>query len=209
MPATSEINPWANESKATLRYLSKRSGKPEADCLLALRAVNGNIPGALRQLAPALTIFKYPDWYYPMACQPVDDPDRDLPVPYPKYFESFEWDIDNDRAVLGERLIAPFNDSNSLSDILGCILVASGYPEFGDPELTAIGELQMCLAKAADRIREKLRRNRKPTRATYFENAIRHVEAAKDFYFDREYEKGKEALWTAERLLQEGNKPLK
>jgi hypothetical protein len=209
MPATSEIDPWANESKPTLRYLSKRSGKPESDCLVAIRAVNGDIPNALRHLAPGLTIFKFPDWYYPIGCKPVDDPDRDLPFPSMEYDWSFEWEIDNDRMDGGERLIAPFNDSNSLSDILGCIAITSAYPDSCPPELRAIGSLQTSLAKAADRIREKLRRNRNPIRASFFEDAIRHVEAAKDYYFDREYTKGRETLWSAERLLREGNKPLK
>jgi hypothetical protein len=204
-----EIDPWANESKATLRYLSKRSGQSEGDSLAALRAANGNIPNALRRLNPALTVFKFPEWYYVGPFKMANDPDRDLPIREWDYTGSFEWDIDNDRTVQGQRLIAPFNDSNSLSDVLGCIGYAGGYPEFGLPELKAIGSLQANLARAADRIREKLRRNRNPSRATFFENAIRFVEVAKDVYFDRDYQKGRETLFQAERQLREGNEPRK
>jgi hypothetical protein len=204
-----EIDPWANESKATIRYLSKRSKKPEAECLVVLRAAQGSIHDALRQLAPELTVFKYPEWYYVGPYKPVDDPDRDLPVREFEYSSSFEWDIDNDRMVQGERLIAPFNDSNSLSDIIGCVLSAASYPEFADSQLKGIGHLQSSLAQAADRIREKLRRNRNPVRAKFFEDAIRFIELAKDCYFDRKYAEGNEAVWRAEQLLRTGNKPVK
>jgi hypothetical protein len=199
----SEIDPWANESKATLRYLAKRSGRLEADCLAALRMSKGEIPGALRQLNPALDLFKFPEWYYMGPFKLAEDPDRDLPIREWDYTGRFESDADNDRNLQGERLIAPFNDSNSLGDILGCLFSASGYPEHSDP---GIGFVQWNLAIAADRVRDKLRRNKNPSRAALFEDAVRHIELAKDLYFDRDYDEGKKSLWLAEKLLRKGNK---
>ena len=67
--------------------------------------------------------------------------------------------------------------------------------------------VQWSLAQAADRIREKVRRSKNPTRNSHFENAIRAIEMAKDLFFDRQYTEAEKAAWLAEKLLREGNKP--
>lgn len=198
------IDPWANESKANVRWLVRRSGRTEEDCRSAIREARGNLQEALRRLAPTLHVNKFPDWYYLGPFKPVDDPDRDLPIREKDELSPCEIEYETDRKINGERLIAPFNDSNSIGDISGCILVTIGYPQYGDKEL---GQLQWSLAEAADRIREKVRRSKNPMRNGYFENAIRAIELAKDLFFDRRYEDAQKAAMTADNLLREGNKP--
>src|SRR6516225_8257097 len=203
MSQWAHIDPWANETKANLRWLSKRSGAAEKDCLAALRDAKGDLQQALRRLAPSLVIHKYPDWYYLGPFKVVEDPDRDLPVREKDDLSDYDIEKESDRKIDGERLIAPFNDSNSLGDIIGCILVPLGYPKRRDPELTAIGQLQWNLAEATDRIREKIRRSKNTKRNTFFEDAICAIEVAKDLYFDRHYQDGEKLLIQAQKLLRE------
>jgi hypothetical protein len=206
MAAYDHIDPWANESKATLRYLAKRSGVAEQKCLAALRNAQGKIAVAIRELAPWLPSCKFPEWYYLGPYVRVDDPDRDLPNR-----ERLEL-TDQDRLIErtgnfdGERLIAPFNDANSIEEIYGALGQTWEYPEFVDSGLNEIGHLQECLARAADRIREKLSRNKNPIRSKLFCDAIRAIELAKDLYFDREYKRAGDLVFEAEKLLQEGQK---
>lgn len=201
------IDPWANESKVNIRWLSRQSGGVETDCLAALKNAKGDLQEALRRLQPSRHFHKYPDWYYLGPFKKVEDPDRDLPVRENTELSAHDIAMETDRNIGGERLIAPFNDANSIGDISGCILSASGYPKYCDPELMACGVLQWNLAQATDRIREKVRRSRNIARNRCFETAIRVIEAAKDLYFDRKYEEAEELLWKAEELLRTSNKP--
>jgi hypothetical protein len=195
------IDPWANESKANLRWLSKRSSASEADCLVALREAKGDLQQALRRLAPSLIVHKYPDWYYLGPFKVVEDPDRDLPVREKQALSDYDIENESDRKIDGERLIAPFNDSNSLGDVIGCILVSLGYPRRRDPEASAIGQLQWHLAEATDRIREKIRRSKNTKRNESFEEAIRAIELAKDLYFERHYEDGEKTTHSSTQLI--------
>ncbi|HMF20434.1 MAG TPA: hypothetical protein VKE98_24705, partial [Gemmataceae bacterium] len=202
-----QVDPWANESKANLHWLSRRSGCAEDKCLLALREAGGDLQQALRRLVPSGNWRKFPDWYYSGPYKTVGDPDRDLPVRESNELSQYEIDNETDRKIDGERLIAPFNDANSLSDISGCILSPTGHPIFCDLEMAAWGHIQANMAEAADRIREKLRRSKNKVRNEFFENAVRLIEIAKDMYFDHRYPEGQACLFEAHRLLQEGNKP--
>jgi hypothetical protein len=206
MAEWSHIDPWANESKANLRWLSRRSGATEERCLAALRDAKGNLQLALRRLAPSIVVHKYPDWYYLGPFKVVEDPDRDMPVREKDDLSDYDIENESDRMIDGERLIAPFNDSNTLSDIVGCILAGLGYPKSRDPELNAIGQLQWNLAETTDRIREKAGRGKNAMRNGFFEDAIRVIELAKDLYFDRRYADGEKLIIQAEKLLREGNK---
>jgi len=140
---------------------------------------------------------------------PVADPDRDLPVRGLIDLSDYELEREVDRNIGGQRQIAPFNDANSLDDILGSLISASVYPQFVNAEFAALGMLQADLAKAADRIREKLRRNKNADRKFAFENAVRAIEMAKDMYFDRRYQDGESLLHHAEKLLTDGNRKRK
>lgn len=202
-----KIDPWANESKANVRWLSRRTGFKEADCLAALRDAQGNLQEARRRLLPAVPVHKFPDWYYLGPYRKVDDPDRDLPTRIETELSAHDIAKETDQNFGGERLIAPFNDANSMEDIRGCLLVAGGYPKFGARDLIALGMQQGNLAEAADRLRVKIRRSKNVKRNACFEDVIRAVEFAKNLYFDRQYDDGKSVLYQAIMLLQEGNKP--
>jgi hypothetical protein len=173
---------------------------------VALRKARGDVAIAIRALAPWFPPYKFPEWYYLGPYCRVEDPDRDLPNRECLELTAYDRELETDRNIEGERLIAPFNDANSIDEAYGALLSASGYPAFSDAELTSTGHLQDSLAMAADRTREKLRRNKNATRATHFENAIRAIELAKDMYFDAKYADGEELIFEAERLLQAGNK---
>lgn len=198
-----------NLSRANIRFLCQGSGKPESECRQALINRHGDLMEALRDIKPDALPLKYHEIYYlagPRFLR-VDDPERDLPRRPPLTVDAYYTDVEVSRTVNGERLIAPFNDGNSLSDIKGELYIAESYPNhWEDWARFESPTIQGRLMIIADRIREKLQRNRSIERARLFAAALEHVELAKEAYFDRGFADGCRYLFTAEKLLREGNK---
>lgn len=200
---------WANASQANIRFLQQRTQASKGACQDALRQVNGNLMDAVRLLNPSLPTLKYHDMYYLRHWERVEEPDQDLPRCDFMPVGGADLDREQDRNISGERLIAPFNDGNSLNDILGGLGVADGYNEYwDDTEKYIYPTIQGLLMEVADRIREKLRRNKNAYRAELFGRAVLVVETAKDLFFDHRYDEAKERLWEAQRLLEDGNKKI-
>ncbi|MFJ1260252.1 hypothetical protein [Cupriavidus sp. CuC1] len=193
--------------KALIRYLATETGKSEDDCSRALASAKGDIMAAHRLLSPAVGLPPYHPAYYLGPFRRVADPDRDLPVrekPLP-------WDQWDDEYVMvrdmaGQRCIPPFRDTNELGDIQGSLYFASGYPDWEDWAKFETPTIQGCLMVVADRIRDKLKRNKIPARGELFKVALDAVQAAQDLYFDGRYEAGGDEVWKAVKALTEGNR---
>jgi hypothetical protein len=95
----------------------------------------------------------------------------------------------------------PFSDDNTLEDIQGCYLVASGWPDF-HPEL----DIHDQLAEFVERIQDKLARNRNNTRHNWFTLALEHAQQARQHYRDGQVDRGRQALRLAWEHLESGNK---
>jgi hypothetical protein len=95
----------------------------------------------------------------------------------------------------------PFRDENTLEDIQGCYLEASGWPDF-HPELN----IHQTLAEFAERIQDKLARNRNKIRHNWFTIALQHAQQAQEHYRLSELDRGREALRLAWEHLESGNK---
>ncbi len=161
---------------------------------------------ALARLDPVRQWNKFPDWYYLGPYLPVQDSDLDLPIRGNDALSDHDKDKESDRTIDGERMIAPFNDANSISETLGILFGTSAYPLFG---VRSYLLPQTNLAKASDRLRDKIRRSRNPVKNSFFEDAIRMIELAKDMFFDRCYEEGRKLVCSAEKLIEEGNRQRK
>ena len=162
---------------------------------------------ALRTLRPECLGSNYHDVYHLGPYRRVEDTDKDLP-------RRDSTSVSNDEYVLvknmsGQRCIPPFRDSNELGDILGGLYVASNYPTWEDWARFEGPTIQGSLLVASDRIRDKLRRNKNPERAEFFQTALLAVRAAADMYFNSKYEAGHELVWKAVHALQEGNRRRK
>lgn len=83
----------------------------------------------------------------------------------------------------------PFGDDNTLEDIQGCYLVASGWSDF-HPEL----DIHDQLAEFVERIQDKLARNRNNTRHNWFTLALEHAQQARQHYRNGQIERGRQAL---------------
>jgi hypothetical protein len=94
-----------------------------------------------------------------------------------------------------------FNDDNTLEDIQGCYLVASGWPDF-HPEF----DIHDQLAEFVERIQDKLARNRNKTRHNWFTIALEHAQQAQQHYRDGQVERGRQSLRLAWEHLESGNK---
>ena len=94
-----------------------------------------------------------------------------------------------------------FNDDNTLEDIQGCYLVASGWPDYC-PEF----DIHDQLAEFIERIEDKLARNRNKTRHNWFTIALEHARQAQQCYRDGQVERGRQELRLAWEHLESGNK---
>jgi hypothetical protein len=95
----------------------------------------------------------------------------------------------------------PFNDDNTLEDIMGCYLVASNCRD-GESD----SDIDKKVAQFVERIEDKLKRNRNKTRRNWFTVALEHAQRAQQEYRDRQFERGSESLRQAWEHLESGNK---
>ena len=151
---------------------------------------------------------RFPLWYYGGPFLRIQDPDADLPrrksstVPR----ETLER-IEFTGVVNGERLVAPFHDSNSLDEMLGALFLAAGYPEsWHEDERYVFPTIQGSLAEVVLRIKTKLARNPGQIRANWFALALEHVREASKLFAARDYAGARERVWQAHDSLQQGNK---
>src|SRR6266496_5302267 len=94
-----------------------------------------------------------------------------------------------------------FKDDNTLEDIMGCYLVATGWPEF-HRDL----DIHETVAQFVERIQDKLARNRNKVRHNWFALALRHAQEAQEHYRNSDIKRGKESLRLAWNHLESGNK---
>jgi hypothetical protein len=95
----------------------------------------------------------------------------------------------------------PFNDNNTLEDIMGCYLVASYWRE-GSSD----GDIHEQLDEFVERIQDKLARNRNKARHNWFTIALEHAQRAQQQYRDCQFESGRQSLRLAWEHLESGNK---
>lgn len=185
-------------------FLSKESGLDDTACVSALNAAQGNLMAALSSLMPGRTFSLYHDVYHLGPYRRVEYPDRDLPK------RASDWLPDDSYLTVknmnGQRCIPPFRDSNELGDILGTLYVASRYPDNEDWWRFEGPTIQGYLLEAADRIADKIKRNRNPDRGAHFSAAHAAVFTASDMYFTQRYEEGHDLIWKAVHALQDGNR---
>jgi hypothetical protein len=94
-----------------------------------------------------------------------------------------------------------FRDDNTLEDIQGCYLVASGWPDH-----FAEFDIHDQVAEFVERIQDKLGRNRNKTRQNWFTIALEHSQQAQRDYRDGHVERGRKSLRLAWEHLESGNK---
>jgi hypothetical protein len=95
----------------------------------------------------------------------------------------------------------PFNDDNTIEDIMGCYLVASYWRE-GE----SAADIHQKLAQFVERIEDKLAHNRNKTRHNWFTIALEHARQAQQKFRDRQFEAGRQSLRQAWEHLERGNK---
>jgi hypothetical protein len=106
--------------------------------------------------------------YYGGPFLPVAEPDRDLPLrdPATPVPADVQARVEFSGRLNGERIIAPFRDTNSAEDILGQLFVAEGYPvSWEEEERRVFPTIQGLLAEVVDRLIEKMHRAKGPRRA--------------------------------------------
>ncbi len=207
------MDPWANASSANIRFIHDRTSASDEVCRDALLQARGDVMAAVKSLAPDLNCTKYLDLYYLGPFARVSDPDKDLPrravSSYGSYARERDDEIESDRNIKGEKFIAPYNDANSIDEIYSGLWIAMVYPDdcWDDQERNVYPTIQGSLVEIADRIRDKLRRNKNPIRAEYFTRALTDVERAKEAYFVGNYSEGEQLLGSCVDSLMSGNKP--
>jgi hypothetical protein len=152
---------------------------------------------------------RYADYYYggPYIC--VKNPDCDLPMR--DFFHPITDDqrakVEFDGTLDGERIVAPFGDSNELDDILGLLTVAQGYPEsWSEDERTRFPTIQGILVEAIDRVATKIRLCKQVRRRSWFNLALEALQEAREYYSTGQYDEGRRAVQGADDLLRKGNK---
>ena len=152
---------------------------------------------------------RFREAYYGGPFVRVEHPDRGLPRRDPGVPISDEMrrQVEREGMFEGERLVAPFNDANTIEQIVVEISEAQGYPDSWDDEQRFyFPTIQGCLAEVTDRIEAKLGRNRNATRAKWFGEALELVTEAKSLYSTGDYSTGVDKLRAAQELLEQGNK---
>ena len=94
-----------------------------------------------------------------------------------------------------------FNDDNTLEDIMGCYMVASGWTA-SDRDF----DIHRQIAQFVERIEDKLARNRNKTRHNWFTIALEYAKQAQQHYRDGQTEQGRQLLRRAWEQLESGNK---
>ena len=139
---------------------------------------------------------RFPEWYYGGPFVRVERPDVDLPRrdPSAPITEEARQSVERTGAVGGERLVPPFGDANTLDDILGCVLLAEGYPgRWDEEERFAYPTIQGLLAEIADRLETELRRARGSSRVS-LEPALQLAREAAGAYAAGLYDGGAQML---------------
>ncbi len=96
--------------------------------------------------------------------------------------------------------MSQFNDSNTLDDILGCVLLAQTWGPQSDFDIHDL------VAEIANRIADKIGRSKNAARRNWFSNALEQVKMAALSYEQNRSIDGEEFLRKAKELLQQGNK---
>lgn len=188
--------------EASLRYLKGLTRKRASRCARALIESEGDIIEAARQLKPRAVERPYHDYYY-MGDKQVDDPDKDLPVLLHDPDRGSLEHAAKDGMFDGERFVAPFNDSNSYSEIEGRILGSTFYPVWEDWMVNSV-TIQGTLMELTDRIRDRLRRKPPEVLVKYYLNATAELQEAKDHYFHGKYYDGNQSILEARKWLVAG-----
>ncbi len=188
--------------KASLRYLQGVTRKRESQCARSLIENEGDLIESARQLKSSAVKYPYHDYYY-MGDKRVEDPDKDLPRLMHEPGRAALEHAAKNGMFDGERFVAPFNDSNSYSEIEGHLLASTFYPVWEDWVINSV-TIQGSLMELTDRLRDRLRRKPPEVLVKYYLNAIAELQVAKDHYFDGRYYDGNESIMEARKWLVAG-----
>ena len=154
-------------------------------------------------------VLRFPLWYYGGPYQRVSNPDSDLPHRDPSVPISpdFRARTEFEGNLQGERLLAPFHDSNSVEDILTELSIATEYPHsWSDEERFVYPTIQGSLAQAVLRLETKLKHEPGRVRASGFTLALNHIHQAAALFAGRNYESARAALQKAHDLIEQCNR---
>lgn len=152
---------------------------------------------------------RFPDWYYGGPFLPVGSPDSDLPVrdAATPIAPSTQARVETDGTQDGERVVAPFGDTNSVDLIVSELDRAAEYPEgWGEDETKRYPTIQGLLARARLRIETKLRRRAGKVRANWFGHALEHTLRAAELFAASGYAEGQRHSVEARDLMAQGNR---
>jgi hypothetical protein len=152
---------------------------------------------------------RFDDWYYGGPFLRVENPDTDFPRRDPLTPISSEWRTrtELDGQIQGERFVAPFNDANSVDDILGGLLFAAEYPDgWDDDERHRFPTIQGILAETTLRLETKLRHKTSAERGAAFTSALELLRSAARLFAAGQYELAQEEVWKAHAAIETGNR---
>ncbi len=150
---------------------------------------------------------KFPLWYYGGPYVRVSDPLRDLPQRKMPVLDSEIEFTEQEGIFSGERMIAPFRDNNSTSDIIGSIGYALMYDKYwDDDEKWVFPTIQGLLSQICDRILDKIKRSRNKNKLDIFESALSNIEKAKVCFSESKIEEAYECLWNADKKISSANR---
>jgi len=152
---------------------------------------------------------RFDTWWYGGPYLRVDHPDADLPRRDSSIAisDASLANTELDGIVNGERFVAPFNDANSVDEILGALSFSAEYPDgWDDDERYFYPTIQGTLTEIALRLETKLHRNPGKERATCFTSVLESVRLAMPLFASGGYQAGQDLLWAAHDLLLTGNR---
>jgi hypothetical protein len=165
------------------------------------RPLNSSLCGKMK------TKPKFPLWYYGGPYVRVSDPLRDLPQRKMPVLDSEIEFTEKEGIFSGERLIAPFRDNNSTSEIIGSIGYALMYDKYwDDDEKWVFPTIQGLLSQISDRISDKIRRSRNNDKLAIFESALSNIKKAKVCFSESKIEEAYECLWKADKKISSVNR---
>jgi hypothetical protein len=154
-------------------------------------------------------VLRFPEWYYGGPYVRIANPDSDLPRRDPTHPVTAEAqaDVEFEGTFDGERYVAPFRDANGVDNMIGGLLLASGYPDtWNDEERFRYPTIQGTLARVALRLATKVANNPGRIRANWFTLALTDVRRAAELFASGEYGEAQAHARKAQALIEQGNR---
>lgn len=151
---------------------------------------------------------RFPEWFYGGPYLRVDDPDRDLPrrdgaIPIDAQQRAR---VEFDGIIEGERIVAPFNDANGMTEILSCLVFLGDYPDWQEERRWQYPTVQGLLAETVLRLETKLARNPGKLRTVWFSEGIIRLGSVGQLFATGRYEEATAIVRTVHDNVEQGNR---